>query len=77
MPEKKSLSVAELEDACLLFFERRNHELDNLPDSVLIMKYYSMALEDIYHHITGKRLEFAQDEDEPDWDDDDEFEDSF
>jgi len=76
MKEKKSLTVAELEETCLLFFETREHELDNLPNSNLIMKYYTMALEDVYHYLTGKRLKFAQDVDDIDWNDD-EFEDLF
>jgi hypothetical protein len=63
---EKKITVAELEDTLVMLFETRSYELDNLPDSVLIMKYYSMALEDVFYRLTKKQLDLGVDLDEYD-----------
>jgi len=58
---KFNITKAEFEDACRLLFETRSEELDNLSDSIIIMKYYVMALEDLFYNLTGSQLDLGQD----------------
>ena len=68
---KKVITAAELEDAIAMLVEKREYESENLPDSVLIMHYYTMGMEDLYHSVTGHQLDLGQDiEDELDFDED-------
>ena len=67
---KFTITKDQLEEACQLLFETRDYESDNIPDSVLIMKYYAMALEDLFYNLTGSQLDLGQDIDPIDLEED-------
>lgn len=59
---KFTINKAELEQTILLLLETRSEESFDLVDSVLIMKYYTMALEDIFYNLTGSSLNLIEEE---------------
>lgn len=63
---KKVITAAELEDAIAILIETREYESENIPDSVLIMKYYTMAMEDLYFDLFGRKLDLGDYIDEND-----------
>ena len=57
--DRKTISKGQVEDAIALLLESRNEEVMDMPDSTLIIKYYTMALEDLYFDLFDKKLDLG------------------
>lgn len=50
-----------LKDIIQELLQARLYESDNIDNSLIMFRSYTMALEDVYHRLTGKELKLDQD----------------
>lgn len=58
--DRKALK-AKLKSVAIVLIETRQEEVQDMPNSVIAMKYYTMALEDMYYQLTSTELDIWQD----------------
>lgn len=56
-----TISPAELEESIALLVATRSHEVEDMDNGKLVLKYYTMALKDLFFNLTGDELELGQD----------------
>lgn len=56
-----TLSPAELEESIALLIATRTNEVEGMNNGKLVIKYYTMALEDLFFNLTGNELELGTD----------------
>lgn len=64
----KTFTKDKFADVAAMLIETRQEEAFDMPDSVIAMKYYTMALEDAYYQLTGGQLDTGQDIEPMEWD---------
>jgi hypothetical protein len=56
-----TISPAELEESIALLVATRTNEVEDMDNGKLVLKYYTMALKDLFFNLTGDELELGQD----------------